>query len=305
MRTIAILFALLAGLALPARAQEPDAARRELLRRINEERATKRIPLLRLVDPLNNAAQQHAEEISRQGTLRLANGSEESMNERLRKLSYDAHAWTESAISTAGDLASVLREWKDQDKDTHKSLMDDDYRDLGIGISKLRGAPLYVFLFATPEAEFFARATASLRDAGRVRAAVLEQVNAARRKAGAQPLRASAQLDQAAQKHAEDMLARGFFAHESPEGKTVRERAREAGYDWRAIGENIAEGQFTVDEVMDSWMKSPDHRRNILDRGFTELGVGLALGKGKNGERRVLWAQSFGAPNVSAPPKKR
>jgi uncharacterized protein YkwD len=299
MRTIAILFALLAGLALPvfpARAQEPDAARRELLRRINEERATRSIPLLRLVDPLNDAAQQHAEEISRQGTLRLANGSEESMNERLKKHSYDAHSWVESVISTAGDLASVLRDWKAQDKDTHKSLMDDDYRDLGIGVSKLRGAPLYVFLLAVPDAEYFARATASLRDPARVRAAVLEKVNAARLKARAQPLRASSQLDQAAQKHAEDMLARGFFAHESPDGKTVRERAQAAGYDWRAIGENIAEGQLTVDEVMDTWMKSPGHRRNILDPGFTELGVGLALGKGKNGERRVLWAQSFGAP---------
>jgi len=295
MRTTAILLTLLAAVpALPARAQDPDAARRELLRRINAERATRGIPLLRLVDPLAAAAQQHAEEISRQGTLRLANGSEEITNERLRKLGYDAHSWTESVISTAGDLASVLRDWKAQDKDTHKSLMDDDFRDFGIGIAKLRGTPLYVFLLATPEAEFFARATASLRDSARVRAAVLAQVNAARLKARAQPLRASSQLDQAAQKHAEDMLARGFFAHESPDGKTVRERSREAGYDWRAIGENIAEGQFTADEVMDTWLKSPDHRRNILDPNFTELGVGLAVGKGKNGERRVLWAQTFG-----------
>jgi len=306
MRTIAILFTLFAaGLALPARAQEPEAARRELLRRINEERATKGSPLLRLVDPLNDAAQQHAEEISRLGTLRLANGSEEVTNERLRKLGYDAHAWTESVTAAAGDLASVLRDWKAQDKDTHKSLMDDDYRDLGIGIAKLRGTPLYVFLFAVPEAEFFARATASLRDPARVRALILEKANAVRRKAGVPPLRASSQLDRAAQKHAEDMLARGFFAHESPDGKTVRERAREAGYDWRAIGENIAEGQFTVDEVMDSWMKSPDHRRNLLDRGFTELGVGLAMGKGKNSERRVLWDQSFGAPDAPNAPKKK
>jgi uncharacterized protein YkwD len=303
MRTIAILLALLTiGLALPARAQGPDAARRELLRRINEERATKGIPLLRLIDPLDDAAQQHAEEVSRQGTLRLANGSEEIMNEHLKKLGYDAHAWTESVIATAGDLASVLRDWKAQDKDAHKSLMDDDYRDLGIGIAKLGGTPLYVFLLAVPDAEYFARATASLRDPARVRAAILEKVNAARRQSRLPPLRVSPQLDQAAQKHAEDMLARGYFAHESPDGKTVRERAREAGYDWRAIGENIAEGQLTVDEVIDTWMKSPDHRRNILDPGFTELGVGIAAGKGKNGERRVLWDQSFGAP---APPKKQ
>jgi uncharacterized protein YkwD len=301
MRAITILAVLLA-VGLAAHAQEPDAARRELLRRINEERATKRAPLLRLVDDLNTGAQQHAEEISRQGTLRLANGSEDGMNERLQKLGYDAHAWTESVIATAGDLGSVLQTWKTKETDTYKSLMDDDYRDLGIGIAKLRGAPLYVFLFAVPEGEFFIRATAPLRDPARVRAAILDRVNAARRKAGAPPLRASPLLDQSAQKHAEDMLARGYFAHESPDGKTVRERAREAGYDWRTIGENIAEGQLTVDEVMDTWMKSPDHRRNILEPGFTELGVGLVANKGKGGRYRVIWVQNFGAPSA---PKKR
>ena len=59
----------------------------------------------------------------------------------------------------------------------------------------------------------------------------------------------------------------------------MRERSRADGYDWRAIGENIAEGQFSVAEVMDTWMHSPGHRRNILDPGFKELGVGLALGE--------------------------
>jgi uncharacterized protein YkwD len=130
---------------------------------------------------------------------------------------------------------------------------------------------------------------------------MLDKVNAARRKAGAPPLRSDPLLEKAAQKHAEDMLARGYFAHESPSGTTVKERAREAGYEWRTIGENIAEGQFTVDEVMDTWMESPGHRRNILDPAFTEIGIGLALGKGKNGERNVLWVQNFGAPNA---PKK-
>jgi uncharacterized protein YkwD len=305
MRTTTIfLLATLATLAivLSAHAQgDPDTVRRELLRRINEERAKSGTPLLRLVDALNDAAQQHADEVSRQGTLRFATGSEDSMGERIKKLGYDAHAWTESVTATNGDLASVLRSWKSQDNGTYKSLMDDDFRDLGIGVSKLRGMPLYSFLFAVPQSEFFIRATASLRDPARVRAAMLEEVNAARRKAGAPPLRANPLLEKAAQKHAEDMLARGYFAHESPSGTTVKERSKEAGYDWRTIGENIAEGQLTVDEVMKTWLESPGHRRNILDPGFTEIGIGLALGKGKDGERTVLWVQNFGAPSA---PKK-
>jgi uncharacterized protein YkwD len=300
MRTIALLFlALLAAGAMfsssPARAQgDPETVRREILRRINEERAKAGSPLLRLLDPLNSTAQQHAEEISRQGTLRLTKGSEDVLGDRLKKLGYDVHAWTESVTAGTGDLDTVLRTWKSQDSGTYKSLMDDDFRDLGIGLSKLRGAPLYVFLFAVPEAEFFARTTAPLRDPARVHAAMLEQVNAARRKAGAPPLHANPLLDKAAQKHAEDMLARGYFAHESPGGGTVRERAKEAGYDWREIGENIAEGQLTVGDVMNGWMKSPGHRSNILNPGFSELGTGLVAAKGKDGQHRVLWVQVFG-----------
>jgi uncharacterized protein YkwD len=90
------------------------------------------------------------------------------------------------------------------------------------------------------------------------------------------------------------MLARHYVAHESPEGKTVRERASAAGYDWRAIGENIAEGQLSVSEVMDTWMHSPGHRRNILDPNYRELGVGLALGRSGDGWQ-VEWVQTFGA----------
>jgi uncharacterized protein YkwD len=301
LRWIPFLTVLLAlGAAGAGHAQDPDGVRRELLRMINEERAKERVPLLRLVDALNDTAQQHADELGRAGTLRLPRGSEEAMGERLEKLGYQVHAWTESVTATTGDLASVLRAWKSQDNGTWKSLLDDDYRDLGIGVSKMRGAPLYSFLFAVPEGEFFIRATGPLRDVGRVRAAVLAEVNARRRKAGAPALRSSPALDKAAQGHAEDMLARGYFAHESPNGnsasQTVRERAREAGFDWRAIGENIAEGQFSVAQVMEGWMNSPEHRRNILDPVYTELGIGLVTAKGKDGRYRVIWVQNFGTP---------
>lgn len=295
-RTLLLAALLAAAAAVPARSQDLDGVRQELLRRINEERAKSGTPLLRLVDALGDAAQQHAEELGRSGTLRMGRGSEDAMGERLKKLGYDAHAWTESITTASGNLAAVLQSWKSQESSTFKSLMDDDFRDLGIGVSQMRGTPLYAFLFAVSQAEFFLKATAPLRDVDRVRAAVLAEVNARRRKAGVPPLRADPALDKAAQKHADDMLARGYFAHQSPSGTTVRERSRDAGYDWREIGENIAEGQFNVAEVMETWMESPGHRRNILDKGFTDLGVGLAMGKGKDGEYRVLWVQGFGAP---------
>ena len=187
----------------------------------------------------------------------------------------------------------MLRDFRQGDPETWRKLLDPEYRDLGIGLGRVDRTPLYTFLFAVPRADYFARRTAGLHDLARVRAAMLASVNAERKKAGARPLSPNARLDRAAQRHAEDMLARAYFAHQSPEGKSVRERSREAGYEWRMIGENIAEGQFTVPEVMDTWMHSPGHRHNILDPGFRELGVGLALGKSGDGWQ-VEWAQAFG-----------
>lgn len=290
------LLPLLAFLSLlpgqPAGAQD---LRQELLERINRERREAGSPPLRLSRPLTRAAQEHAGEIARRGSSRLEAGPPGAMQKRIERAGYDAHSWTESLSVTPGGADAAIRSWQRNDPRTFRRLLSAEYRDLGIGLDRLRGTPLYVFLFAVPQGDHFTRETGGLRDLDRVRAEVLARVNEARRKAGLKPLRSDPLLDRAAQRHAEDMLARGYFAHESPEDKTVRERAKAAGYDWRTIGENVAEGQFTVDEVMTTWLNSPGHRRNILDPRFEELGVGLALGRA-NGRYRVLWAQAFGTP---------
>jgi uncharacterized protein YkwD len=269
--------------------------RGELLKLINRERREAGSPPLRLSRPLTQAAQEHAEEIASRGSSRLQAGPPGAMQKRIDRAGYDAHAWVESLSVTPGDADDAIRSWKRDDPQTFRRLLSAEYRDLGIGLDRLRGTPLYVFLFAVPQGDYFTRETGGLRDLDRVRAEMLARVNEARRKASIKPLRSNSRLDRAAQRHAEDMLARGYFAHESPEGDTVRQRSKEARYNWRTIGENIAEGQFTVDEVMTTWLNSPGHRRNILDPRFEELGVGLALGRA-NGRYRVLWAQAFGTP---------
>jgi len=275
-------------------AAQGQSLRNDLLNQINAERSRAGAPLLRSVEVLDQAAQRHADEIAQRGSLRLAHGSEDEMNSRLQQAGYDFHEWAESVTSSTGSLAEVLQQWKAKNTGTWDALMDGDYRDLGIGLASLRGTPLYTFLFAVPQKEFFLKATASLRNIDAARTEMLEEVNAVRRKAGAPPLKLEGHLQKAAQEHAEDMLERGYFAHESQSGTTVRERSTTAGYEWKTIGENIAEGQFSVDEVMRTWMNSPGHRKNILDPRFTELGVGLVANRGKNGKYRTVWVQNFG-----------
>ena len=292
MRYAAPLLALL--LLLPGARSAPaqNDLRQELLRLINAERRSKGAPPLRHSPALSQVAQWHTGVISRQD--RLTTGSREDLRNQMKRAGYQAHKWTESVATSPGGAATVLENWRRHDRATFRDLMDPQARDIGFGFGRFQGMPLYVVIFAEPMADYIARETTDLRDLEQVRRQIVAAVNEQRRKAGVPSVKANADLDEAAQRHAEDMLARNYFAHQSPSGTTVRERAKAAGYRWRTIGENIAEGQLSVAEVMDTWMHSPGHRRNILDKDFKELGVGLAMGP-SGGTHRVLWAQNFGA----------
>ncbi|MFI9200264.1 sigma-70 family RNA polymerase sigma factor [Streptomyces sp. NPDC053048] len=119
---------------------------------------------------------------------------------------------------------------------------------------------------------------------------VVNLVNAERAKAGCSPVSSNSLLDAAAQGHSDDMAARNFFDHTNPDGKGPGERVTAAGYRWSTYGENIAYGQQTASAVMDSWMNSSGHRKNILNCSFKEIGIGI--NKAPGGPR---WTQVFGA----------
>jgi uncharacterized protein YkwD len=289
---LAILFGMQAG---STAADSPARVREGLLAAINAERAKAGVEPLRLSPELSAVAQARAEEISRQGDLGAVRGSEERVHQELQRAGYRAQRWIESEIASDSSLAEVAAYWRRQSGSSYRQVMGRDFRDFGVGIADLGGQPLYTLLFAVPERDYYAQRTAGLKDAEAVRKEVLDLVNAERARARARPLLLEPRLDAAAAKHARDMLLRGYFAHESPEGKSVRQRAREAGYTWHAVGENIAEGQLSAAQVVQAWMESPEHRRNILDRDFIHMGLGLALGDGPKGFR-VVWCQTFGHP---------
>jgi uncharacterized protein YkwD len=119
---------------------------------------------------------------------------------------------------------------------------------------------------------------------------VLALVNEERAAEGLAPLQRNAELDAAAAGHAADMRANGFFSHTGSDGSNVGQRASQAGYDWSRVGENIAWGYPTAAAVMDGWMNSEGHRANILNAGYTEIGLAV------DGEGSPLWVQVFAAP---------
>ena len=84
------------------------------------------------------------------------------------------------------------------------------------------------------------------------------------------------QLLRAAQKHAEWMAQNEKLSHTGENGSSVGERVLGAGYKWRAVGENIALGFRTPQQVVAGWLNSPGHRRNILSAVYQDVGFGYA-----------------------------
>ena len=114
--------------------------------------------------------------------------------------------------------------------------------------------------------------------------------NAERVKRGKTPLVVSPLLTIAAQKHAEWMVENGM-SHTGEGGSRPWDRAEKEGYDYSSIGENVAVGQKSVEQVMKAWMTSAGHKANILGK-FQEIGIGIATNE--NGSK--YWAVVFGTP---------
>jgi hypothetical protein len=137
-----------------------------------------------------------------------------------------------------------------------------------------------------------------MRSADAADDAVVCIVNAERAARGLPPVTREARLDAAAQGHSDDMAARGYFDHVSPEGRTPADRADAAGYPYQSLYENIALGQTTARQAMLGWMQSEGHCHAVLAPDVADLGVGLAA----NGRQGPTWTQEFGLVQDMAPP---
>lgn len=119
---------------------------------------------------------------------------------------------------------------------------------------------------------------------------VVDLVNQERAKAGCKALSIDDKLMLAAQRHSQDQADHKTMTHNGSDGSDLRVRLKRVGYVYSQAAENVAWNQQSPAAVMTAWMNSTDHRKNILNCAYTEIGVGVARSNGP------YWTQDFGTP---------
>jgi uncharacterized protein YkwD len=170
-----------------------------------------------------------------------------------------------------------------------------DLHDLGV---YTRGQDTWIVLAA-------AYVLPSRTQAPALAARVLDLVNEARARGArcgarsfgpAPPLLPSATLASVAAGHAADMAEHDYFEHEDRAGQTPADRVRAVGYGEKLVGENIAYGPRTAEDVVQGWLDSPGHCENLMDPRFTQMGVAFAPGRGS--KHGLYWVQDLVEPKT-------
>src|ERR1035437_7435512 len=115
------------------------------------------------------------------------------------------------------------------------------------------------------------------------------------------PLSLNQQLSDAALSKADNMFAQNYWAHISPDGKTPWVFIKAAGYNYIYAGENLARGFTSAQDVINAWMASPEHRKNMLSTNYQSVGYAVETGK-LNGEDTVLVVEMLGSTALAAAP---
>lgn len=130
---------------------------------------------------------------------------------------------------------------------------------------------------------------------------VLQATNVQRQQQGVAPLAMNATLNQIAQAKVQDMFTLQYFEHESPTGILFTDLADTYGYEYLAMAENLALGNYASDQALvQAWMDSPGHRANIVNGTYTEIGIAVQKGI-YEGQETWLAVQTFALPLAACP----
>lgn len=260
----------IAVLVLVANAAAADTDRpSEALGFINDARAARGLAPLRMEARLAVMARDQAQDMLARQSLDSYGPNGLTLEKRLRQAGY-AFRQAEQLIAM-GDPSekSVVDEWL-QRTNSRQMILNQSLSEVGIGYAH-RGTGtidhFWVITLAAPT-----RPVAS-----DWRRKTLHYVNQYRARYDLRPLSLNDALNRTAQAHSDDMAARDFFDHVTPNGKTVGDRATRGGYSWSVVLENLAAGQDSPRDVVKGWINSPPHRKALLTDDINDAGIGYTF----------------------------
>ncbi|NHZ43477.1 CAP domain-containing protein [Massilia aquatica] len=209
------------------------------------------------------------------------------------------------AIHVAG-VSDPLRVMASIERSYCKTLLNARFSHVGAR----RDGENWLIVLAEPAPPSAASRLPPSREAGLRILAAANRARASARNCGAQafeaapPLVWNEQLAAAALGHSADMAGQRYFSHAGKDGRMVGERALAAGYQWRRVGENIAVGQDSPDEVVAGWLDSPGHCANLMDAQLSEMGAGYAINHA-GARARVYWTQVLAEPVAPRDPVRQ
>jgi uncharacterized protein YkwD len=140
---------------------------------------------------------------------------------------------------------------------------------------------------------------ASAQDVRALERRTFEAINRERRRREVPELAWNEALAKLARSHSARMAEKGFFSHQDPERGYVEDRLGKAGITWMRCAENLSQVLGYDDPIAEGvagWLKSPGHRRNLLEREVTQTGVGVAI----RGDGTYFFTQIFLLPRPVA-----
>jgi hypothetical protein len=163
-------------------------------------------------------------------------------------------------------------------------------------LKRCRYLILSIVLFANILVVLTPRSAAAVSAGG-----VISLTNAQRAAAGLSPLAYNGMLASSAYAKAQDMLAKNYWAHTSPDGLTAWTFIRASGYPYIAAGENLAKDFASDSDAVAAWMASPGHRANMLSSSYRDMGVAVVNGT-LMGAQTTLVVAHFGAMAAAPAP---
>lgn len=259
---------------------------------LNRRRAVHGARPLDFSAPLCAAALRQVRELVTREDLMSRMGDLDRLQRHMASLGYQPHRLLTATIQLRSDAAATWDALAAEHPAIAREAESGDLFDIGVGVADYEGKPIAMILLALPRAERVARQLVPFADRDRLRREVFAATNRAREAAGLRPLVLDLALEAAAQAHADAMLARRFYGHVDPDLGDLRERMNRFGYNASALGENLARGIFATDEVVDRWLGSPGHRRNLLNPIYRSIGIGVSHDP-KGDDQSVHWVQLF------------